>query len=253
MTDLSRKVAWVSGGGTGVGAQIALTLAEAGASVVISGRTAKSLTDTVSKHANIISFQCDVTDRIEVDVCCKHIEAQFGGLDIVVANAGATTSTLFSQTSQSDLQALFNINVLGVFNVWQASLPMIKATENGRMIVIASTAGLKGYAYVSGYCTVKHATVGLTKSLAAELSSSNVTVNAVCPGYIDTPMLDRTIENIMEKTNCSKEHAESALKKTNPQKRFIQSTEVASAVLWLCDNHSMSVTGQTISVSGGEI
>jgi NAD(P)-dependent dehydrogenase (short-subunit alcohol dehydrogenase family) len=250
--NLTGKVAWVTGGGTGVGAQIALSLAQAGASVVVSGRTKNALKDTVLKHSSITSFAGDVTVRNDVDQCCAHIKNHFGGLDIVVANAGHASSAPFSQVSEHDLRTLFEVNVLGVFNVWQSALPLVKAADAGRLVVIASTAGLKGYPYVSGYCAAKHAVVGLTKSVAAELSESNVTVNAVCPGYINTPMLDRTIANIVKKTGLSKNKAEAALKKTNPQGRFIEPIEVASTVLWVCHNNSGSITGQTISVSGGE-
>ncbi|MCP4235101.1 MAG: SDR family oxidoreductase, partial [Aestuariibacter sp.] len=138
-------------------------------------------------------------------------------------------------------------------NAWQASLDGMKQTGWGRLLATASTAGLKGYPYVSAYCAAKHGVVGLTKALALELAQSGVTVNAICPGFVETPLLDASIENIMQKTGRSRRQAEDTLKANNPQQRFIQPDEVAQTVLWLCSENSCSLTGQAISISGGEI
>jgi NAD(P)-dependent dehydrogenase (short-subunit alcohol dehydrogenase family) len=159
----------------------------------------------------------------------------------------------FLKMDSDDLRSMLDVNLAGVFHVWQAALqPMLDAGW-GRLIAIASTAGLKGYAYVSGYCAAKHGVIGLTRALALETAKTSVTVNAVCPGYTQTPMLKQAVDNIMRKTGRSRVEAESALKASNPQGRFVEPEEVAQTVLWLCSAGAASVTGQAISVSGGEI
>jgi 3-hydroxybutyrate dehydrogenase len=171
----------------------------------------------------------------------------------VIANAGAATSKPFAKMDMSDLTAMLDVNLAGVFNVWQAALSDMKTTGSGRMIAIASTAGLKGYPYVSAYCAAKHGVVGLTRALAIELAQTGITVNAICPGFIETPMLDRSIRNIATETGKTPEEAAQALQRGNPQRRFIQTDEVAETALWLCSDAAKSVNGHTLSLSGGEI
>jgi NAD(P)-dependent dehydrogenase (short-subunit alcohol dehydrogenase family) len=253
MDDLAGKHALVTGGGTGVGAAIALALARAGATVTIAGRRQEPLEKTAREHARLRWVIGDVTDAQSVRSMFAEASAAHGPVEIVVANAGAAASKPFLKMDAGDLQAMLDVNLTGVFNVWQAALqPMLDAGW-GRLIAIASTAGLKGYAYVSGYCAAKHGVVGLTRALALETAKTGVTVNAICPGYTETPMLEQTIGNIMRKTGRSRAEAEVALKEQNPQGRFIQPEEVADTVLWLCGGGAASVTGQAISVSGGEI
>ena len=249
MVDLVGKHALVTGGGTGVGAAIAVMLAEAGANVTITGRTDTTLREIADSHANINWVVCDVTDAGAVNAAFASIPR----VDIVVANAGAAVSVPFSKMTADDLNAMLDVNLIGVFNVWKAALPGMQAAGWGRMIAIASTAGLKGYAYVSGYSAAKHGVVGLTRSLAQELTRSNITVNVVCPGFVETPMLERSILNIMEKTGGTRAAAETALQSGNPQKRFVQPTEVADTVSWLCGEGAGAINGQSISISGGEI
>ncbi len=242
------KHAVVTGGGTGVGADTAQRLAKAGHTVTVMGRSEKPL------QSQDLPYQiCDVTERDAVKRAFDAARADNGPIDVVVANAGAAHSVPFAKMTPDDLTAMLDVNLTGVFNVWQEALPDMKAAGTGRMIAIASTAGLKGYPYVSGYCAAKHGVVGLTRALAIELAATGITVNAVCPGFIETPMLDRSIANIVSKTGMTKEDAAKSLTKGNPQRRFIQTDEVAETVLWLCSDAARSVNGHALSISGGEI
>ncbi len=178
---------------------------------------------------------------------------QHGPVEVMVANAGAAESCPFEQMTAEQLNGMLAVNLSGVVNCWQAALPDMKAAGWGRLIAVASTAGLKGYGYVCGYCAAKHAVVGLTRSLAIELGRSGVTANAICPGFTETPMLQRSIDNITAKTGMSEDKARASLLAGNPQKRFIQIDEVAQTTLWLCSDGARSVNGHSLSLSGGEI
>jgi NAD(P)-dependent dehydrogenase (short-subunit alcohol dehydrogenase family) len=153
---------------------------------------------------------------------------------------------------EADLASMLDVNLKGVFLTWQSALGPMAEADWGRLVAIASTAGLKGYPYVSAYCAAKHGVVGLARALAAETARTGVTVNAICPGYVETPMLERTILNIMEKTGRTRAETEESLRSVNPQHRFIQPMEIAGTVLWLCSDAAASVTGQAIAIAGGE-
>ena len=194
-----------------------------------------------------------MTDAEAVRAAFDAARAVRGPVTVVVANAGAAESEPFARMSAASLQAMLAVNVTGVFNTWQAALPDMQAAGTGRMIAVASTAGLKGYPYVAGYAAAKHGVIGLTRALALELAPMGVTVNAICPSFVETPMLERSIETIVDKTGMSPEEAAKSLKKGNPQKRFIQTDEVAGTALWLCSDAARSVNGHALSLSGGEI
>ena len=238
----------ITGGGTGVGADTAQHFARAGYRVTIMGRTEATL------KAQDLPYQlCDVTDASQVAAAFDAARAEQGAIDVVIANAGAATSLPFAKMTAADLTTMTDVNLTGVFNVWQAALPDMKTAQSGRMIAIASTAGLKGYPYVVGYCAAKHGVIGLMRALALELAPTGITVNAICPGFIETPMLARSIDNIVKKTGMSAQDAAKSLTKGNPQRRFIQTDEVAGTALWLCSDAARSVNGHTLSLSGGEI
>ncbi len=251
-TELSGRHAVVTGGGTGVGAAIALKLADAGAKVTITGRHLDRLQETASGNPAIACVTGDVTDPASVRDMFAKATARHGTPQIVVANAGAAMSKPFTKMDEDDLRAMLDVNLVGVFTTWRTALEPMLETGWGRLIVIASVASLRGAPYISAYNAAKHGVLGLTRSLALEVARKGITVNAVCPGYINTPMTDRTLDNIVAKTGKSREEAEDFLKAGNAQHRLIEPDEVAETVRFLCSDGAVSINGQAVTLSGGE-
>ncbi len=250
---ISGRHALVTGGGTGVGAAIAKALADAGASVTITGRRKEPLDLLASGHDRIHAVTCDVTDEDSVAAAVAAARDWAGPVHIAVANAGAALAKPFARMNSSDLKSMLDVNLTGTFNLWRETAPSMKDGGWGRLIAIASIAGLKGHSYVSAYCAAKHGVVGLTRALAHEFATSGITVNAICPGYVETDLLQDAIDNIVAKTGMSRDAAAATLKRGNPQNRFIQPEEVAGVVLWLCGDSACSVNGAAIPISGGEV
>lgn len=252
MTILEGKHALVTGGGGGIGAAIAFALAQAGASVTICGRRKEELEFTAERHPDIHPQVADVTDTTSIGKLYRTAQKARGRFAIVIANAGTAESAPAEKISPELWGKTLDTNLTGAFFSVQPALADMREKKWGRVIFIASAAGLKGYPYVAHYVAAKHGVVGLARALAAETAKEGITVNAICPGFTETSLLDRAVDRIAERTKLSEAEARKVLVSRNPQGRFIQPHEVADAVVWLCQEGSGAITGQAISVSGGE-
>lgn len=262
---LTHQHALITGAGSGIGAAVALTLAQQGCRLTLAGRSydklhqqAQVVRDQVPDAAVVLA-PMDITDPHAVQAAVRQAQAQLGPIHILVNNAGQAQSQPFARTDAALWQHMLDVNLSGTFHVTQAVLPgMIDAASQsgggtpGRIINIASTAGLMGYAYVSAYVAAKHGVVGLTKALALELARKNITVNALCPGYTDTEIVQDAVRNIVTKTGQTDKEAQQALASRNPQHRLVQPKEVAHSVVWLCAPGSNAINGQAIAIDGGE-
>ncbi len=246
----------ITGAGGGIGCAIAQTLAAQGAWLSLAGRNRAALAalaERLGAQTRCTVVTLDITDADAVAQGMASARAALGPLAMLVNNAGQAESAPFGSTSLALWQRMLEVNLTGTFLCIQAALPDLLLAANARIVNIASSAGQRGYAYVAAYSAAKHGVIGLTRSLALELAHKDVTVNAVCPGYTETALLHESIERVVAKTGRSAEQARAALTQSNPQRRLVQPQEVADAVQWLCSAAAASVTGQAISVSGGEV
>lgn len=234
----------ITGGGSGIGLEIARRFAGAGDDVIVAGRNAARL-----KETGLPFLEMDVTDEASV----KAGFAKAGRIDVLVANAGNAESAPALRTSKALWDAMIAVNLTGAFLCAREAASQMVERKAGRIIVIASTASLKGYAYVSAYAAAKHGALGLVRSLAIEFAKTGVTVNAICPGFTDTDLLVRSLDAIAAKTGRSKEEALKSLVKDNPQGRLVSPAEVAAASFWLASTEAAAVNGQSIVLDGGEV
>ena len=245
------RVALVTGGGKGIGAAIALRLAAEGARVAVLGRDASAI-QHVAIEVRGVAVEADVTRADAMERAIADVEAQLGPIAILVSNAGVATAAPLHKTDDAAWDHLFAVNVTAPFRLARALLPKMAAAGWGRVIHVASNAGLSGYAYTSAYCASKHALVGLTRALAVEFARTGVTVNAVCPGFVDTDMTTKAVQRIVDKTNRPHEDARRALEDLSPQKRLVTPEEVAHVVAMLCGDGARGMNGQAVAIDGGQ-
>ncbi|MDB5678584.1 SDR family NAD(P)-dependent oxidoreductase [Sphingomonas bacterium] len=244
--------ALITGGGTGIGAAIARALADEGAALTLVGRRRAPLEAMAAELPNAAIAIADVTDRAAVDRAFAEARAAHGPVTILVANAGAADSAPFAKIDAEAWRRAMAVNLDAVFHCCQAALPDLKGASAGRIVTIASTAGLKGYAYTAAYTAAKHGAVGLMRALAAELSNTGVAVNAICPGFTDTDLVAAAAVQIQVKTGRSVDDARDELARLNPGGRLIKPEEVAAKVLWFCLPEQQSVTGEAIVIDGSD-
>ena len=242
--------ALITGGGSGIGAAAARMLAREGANVSLVGRRPEPL-DAVAAETGGRAFPCDITDRTAMEAAFDAAREAQGPYDYVILNAGIGDSAPFLRTSRESFDRIIATNLTALFDGAQLSLPDLLAGEGKRLIIVASVAGLKGGAYAAPYVASKHGAVGLAKSLALEFAKTNLTVNAVCPAFVDTPMVDESAARISRVTKRSDEESRAALAALNANGRLVTADEVAAAILFLCRPDSRSITGACLTIDGG--
>jgi NAD(P)-dependent dehydrogenase (short-subunit alcohol dehydrogenase family) len=245
---LAGKLALVTGGGRGIGAAIAKSLAGAGARVVVCGRTKPDL-DAVAREIGGVAVRLDLTKRSETD----EVLASLGHVDVLVNNAGIAESAALDLTTDAIWDRIVELDVTAAFRVIRALVPAMITKKWGRVINVASNAGVSGYAYSAAYCAAKHAMVGMTRALAIDLARTGVTINALCPGWVETRMVEEAVTRIAAKTGRTEDEARTQLAAMSPQRRMITPEEVAHAALMLCGEGARGIHGQTLVIDGGAV
>lgn len=257
MTRLEGRGAVVTGGGRGIGRAVAEALADAGARVVVAARTESEIREVAGglREAghDAHAVACDVTDPASVEALAAEAARRLGEVDILVNNAGVAHSEPLHHLTLEEWNRVLAVNATGTFLSTRAFLPAMVERGWGRVVMVASVAGLTGARYVAAYAASKHAVLGFTRSVAEEVAGRGVTVNAVCPGYVDTDMTRGAIARIVEKTGRSREEVLKSIADRSPQGRLIRPAEVAHAVLSLCAEEAAGITGEALVVDGGEL
>lgn len=255
--DLAGRSAVVTGGGRGIGAEVARALAEAGARVVVAARSEEQIEgvarDLLAAGHAARAIVCDVTDAESVSRLAREAEAAMGIVDILVNNAGIASSAPLKRLEPDEWNRLLAVNATGTYLCTRAFLGGMVSSGWGRVINVASVAGRTAASYISAYAASKHAVIGFTRAVAAEVATTGVTVNAICPGFVASPMTDRSIERIVERTGLSGVEARARIEATNPQGRLIEPEEVAFLAVALCDPRARGIHGQAIGVDGGAL
>lgn len=250
---MANRIALITGGGSGIGYVTAKRLAESGVTVILAGRNAEKLVSAAERIGNSHHIQMDVADASSVQNAFTGLNQQGLLPDILVNNAGVAETAPFEKTSLEKWNTMLAVNLTGAFLCTKEALPAMKEKGFGRVITIASTAGLKGYPYTAAYTAAKHGVIGMTKSLALELAGSGVTANTVCPGFTDTDIVRESVDNIVAKTGRSENEALAELTKHNPEGRLVTPEEVADTVAWLASDGAGAINGQSIAVACGEV
>jgi NAD(P)-dependent dehydrogenase (short-subunit alcohol dehydrogenase family) len=255
--ELTGRIALVTGGGRGIGRAIAVSLARAGADVAVSGRNADVLDETVGAIRAIgrrgAAVVCDVGERSQVDAMVTRVKKDLGDPLILVNNAGIAGSAKLSDTTDDIWEAMLLVNATGAFYCMRAVVPMLVEAKWGRVVNVASIAAKAGAPYIAAYAASKHALLGLTRAVAAEVAARGVTVNAVCPGYVDTEMTDRSAAFITVRTGRDEKEARKILEGFSPQKRLMTADEVAGLATYLCSEAARGINGQSLVIDGGAV
>lgn len=242
----------VTGGGSGIGAAIVRTLASDGNRMTLIGRRPEPIAE-VARSVGGFAYAADVTSRSSVDQAFAAAREAHGRIDILINCAGDAPSGKFTAVSFDEWRATLAVNLDALFHCTQSAISDLVASSAGRVVTIASTAGLRGYGYVAPYVAAKHGAIGLTRALAAEYATTSLTINAVCPGFTNTDLVNRAVAKICSSSGRDERAARADLERYNPQGRLIDPEEVAATVSWLCRRDSRSITGQAVAVSGGEV